>query len=100
MSHKHTPPPETAVSKFWQIVNGKGTDMIDAMTLRDYFAAKALQGLLACPMEGSELPACVGDVAEAGGDVMAAWREHFSELSYQYADAMIAARNVQAEGSP
>lgn len=43
------------------------------MTLRDYFAAKALQGLLACP--------------EVGGKV---WE--FVELAYQYADAMLKAR--------
>ena len=46
----------------------------DGMTLRDYFAAKALQGLLACP--------------EVGGKV---WE--FVELAYEYADAMLKARN-------
>lgn len=45
----------------------------DGMTLRDYFAAKALQGLLACP--------------EVRGEV---WE--FVELAYQYADAMLKAR--------
>lgn len=45
----------------------------DGMTLRDYFAAKALQGLLACP--------------EVRGKV---WE--FVELAYEYADAMLKAR--------
>jgi len=46
----------------------------DGMTLRDYFAAKALQGLLAHP--------------EVGGKV---WE--FVELAYEYADAMLKERN-------
>lgn len=45
----------------------------DGMTLRDYFAAKALQGLLACP--------------EVRGKV---WE--FVDLAYEYADAMLKAR--------
>jgi len=47
------------------------------ISLRDYFAAAALQGLLACP-----------DV-----DVNAECpRVYFAELSYEHADAMLAAR--------
>ncbi len=45
----------------------------DGMTLRDYFAAAALQGLLACENTDGE-------------------RDYFAALSYKYADAMIAAR--------
>ena len=45
----------------------------DGMSLRDYFAAKALQGLLACPeLTGSE--------------------QGFAERAYGYADAMLAER--------
>lgn len=46
----------------------------DGMSLRDYFAAKALQGLLARPsnLRGNEF---------------------FTTLSYKFADAMLKARN-------
>jgi hypothetical protein len=43
------------------------------MTLRDYFAAKAMQGLLACPL---------GDGT----------KQDFARLAYEYADAMLKAR--------
>jgi hypothetical protein len=43
------------------------------MDLRDYFAAKALQGILACDYSVDEEPAV---------------------LAYQYANAMMEARNV------
>lgn len=47
---------------------------VDGLTLRDYFAAAALQGLLAAP-----------DTAD--------WDPHeFVESSYGYADSMLAAR--------
>jgi len=45
----------------------------EGMDLRDYFAAKALQGILACDYSVEEEPA---------------------ELAYRYADAMMEARNV------
>ncbi len=50
------------------------------MSLRDYFAAAALQGLLACPTLTShpETPT-----------------EHMSEWSFKYADAMIAAKEAK-----
>lgn len=49
------------------------------MTLRDYFAAKALQGMLACPEE----PGTPDDLN---------WEKYLAELAYGYADAMLAAR--------
>ena len=46
-------------------------------TLRDYFAAKAMQGLVACPgVEGTF--------------------EAFARWSYEYADAMLKARDGKA----
>ena len=50
---------------------------LSGMTLRDYFAAKALQGLLAC--------------SEADGT-----NDDFARWAYKYADAMLKAR----DGSP
>jgi hypothetical protein len=43
------------------------------ITLRDYFAAKALQGLLACPVGEGE-------------------HEEYAKWSYEFADAMLAER--------
>ena len=58
--------------------------MAQGMTLRDYFAAKAMQGLIASPRMPS--PAAQGgfDVT----DVMVA------DLSYKMADAMLKAREA------
>lgn len=54
----------------------------DGMTLRDYFAAKALQGMLASNDE----------------DKMAAWRDasKAAAWSYLFADAMLAEREKHA----
>jgi hypothetical protein len=60
----------------------------DGMTLRDYFAAKALAGILASGL----------DHIDGGGD-NSDWRR-FSALAYRYADAMIAARHPQSPASP
>lgn len=54
-------------------IHGYGEDGRPAMTLRDYFAAKALEGMLA----DSSCNPCA-DVA--------------SEIAYNYADAMLKAR--------
>ena len=48
------------------------------MTLRDYFAAKALQGLLADPVTDDEMTC---DIAKI-----------YARCSYEYADAMLRAR--------
>ncbi len=47
----------------------------DGMTLRDYFAAKALQGLLAAPNRSGSF-------------------DEYSNDAYGYADAMLEARKV------
>ena len=47
------------------------------MTLRDYFAAKAMQGMI-----GGDWPASQSE------------QNHIAEFSYQLADAMLKARNV------
>lgn len=49
------------------------------MTLRDYFAAKAMQGLIAAP----------GNITEIDLD---AWSRTVAPFAYLAADAMIAAR--------
>ena len=54
------------------------------MTLRDYFAAKAMQAMLASP----ELMVVV-TASEALGENA---RERITTLSYKYADAMLKAR--------
>ena len=64
------------------------TDQL-GMTLRDYFAAKAMQGLIASPR--LPLPAAHG--ASDVTDVMVA------DLSYKMADAMMKAREVKNEHS-
>ena len=49
----------------------KGGELYQGMTLRDYFAAKAMQGMLADGRTGDE---------------------YVSNLAYRYADAMLKAR--------
>jgi hypothetical protein len=64
---------------------GGGLDLADpGMTLRDYFAAKALQGMLA------DLPKTL-----YGLD----WMQKTTESAYQVADAMLAARALP-HGAP
>ena len=47
------------------------------MTLRDYFAAKAMQGMLA-----------------GQGNMLVVTKEYLGETAYQYADAMMKAREA------
>jgi hypothetical protein len=56
------------------IVVGDGDQMTEGMTLRDYFAAKAVQGLL------------------SDSNIAASTKE-FAERAYEVADAMLKARN-------
>lgn len=56
-----------------QLVNGWGSE---GMTLRDYFAAKAMQGLI--EYSGQNLPPKTPD--------------RLSAMAYEYADAMLAER--------
>lgn len=76
MTHKHNGGPAFPFgqtdSMSGQLVNGWGSE---GMTLRDYFAAKAMQGALANPE--------VKETAEAR-----------SEWAYEIADAMLKAREV------
>jgi hypothetical protein len=47
-----------------------GSGAQDGMTLRDYFAAKAMQGLLACPMQPQSGPDMYARDAYALADAM------------------------------
>lgn len=49
------------------------------MTLRDYFAAKAMQGMLAAPLEDGE-------------SLRSDWQYAVAQSSYEMADAMLNAR--------
>jgi len=57
---------------------GENKTILSGISLRDYFAAAALQGLLAC----------IGTGPEAVNPLT-----YFSKRSYQYADAMLAVKN-------
>lgn len=50
---------------------------MQGMTLRDYFAAKAMQGMFA-----------------SQGNMLAVTKEYLAETSYEYADAMMKAREA------
>jgi hypothetical protein len=55
---------------------GQITTLVEGMDLRDYFAAKALQALVSIP-----------DINMS--------REEFANCAYEYANAMMEARNVK-----
>ena len=63
------------------ITDGKGKIIggSNGMTLRDYFAAKALQSLITASVTE---PGCVGPA------------DNISEYAYQFADAMMKAREA------
>jgi hypothetical protein len=73
--------PAFPVSEYVQH-NGLTIGTQEGMTLRDYFAAKAMQGMLADP-----------DTARTVRMSRRKLDEAVSELSYMFADAMIQARN-------
>jgi len=54
------------------------------MSIRDWFAGQALQGLLACPTTGNAKEDGVGDANHA---------DRWARRSYAYADAMLAERS-------
>ena len=62
-------------------------DKYNGMDLRDYFAAKAMQAMLASP----ELMEVV-TASEVLGDE---WRTRCANMSYKYADAMMEAREKE-----
>ena len=61
----------------WQIDNGETMRGHKGMTLRDYFAAKAMQGMLA-----------------SQSNMLVITKEYLAETSYEYADAMMKAREL------
>lgn len=54
----------------------------DGMTLRDYFAAKAMQGLIGCPVWRED----------AGEDIGMDASDYTAGVAYMMADAMLKAR--------
>lgn len=80
--------PAFPFSREWTDVSGNhNREECDGMTLRDYFAAKALMGMLASP----ELLQVVTSSQVAGGNVF----ERMALKSYDIADAMIKAREAK-----
>ena len=65
--------------------DGPNTWQFQGMTLRDYFAAKAMQGMLA---DSQTRESCPEDQEEK-------WMRSFARACYYFADAMIAAREKQ-----
>lgn len=63
----------------------KRAEAVGGMSLRDYFAAKAMQGQMQREKDFGKT------VREQGFDKFAA---HIAQTSYQLADAMLAARSV------
>jgi hypothetical protein len=61
------------------------TQNVSGMSLRDYFAGQALAGLLA--RSSIEVPHC-GFCRPVGNDA----GEHYADIAYRYADAMLAER--------
>lgn len=59
------------------------------MSLRDYFAAKALQGFLANPKTAEQMQAFRED-----GESFASMHGRMSNVVFQLADAMLAAREA------
>jgi hypothetical protein len=67
---------------------GEGTaQRCDGMTLRDYFAAKAMQGIYACPDHVTEPDGSGGPDPLTDSDI--------ARLAYAMADAMLHAREVK-----
>lgn len=61
---------------------GHGVPIYDGMSLRDYFAARVLQSLMMAPIDQ------FGVTGETRGQAT-------TRISYEYADAMLAAREAQ-----
>lgn len=66
-----------------------GYDITGGMTLRDYFAAKAMQGLMSgrwkSDMHGQQFDAYRADASE------------WAKSAYHFADAMLSARGTEKE---
>lgn len=76
------PAPEAAKARF----GDSNPDAFLGMSLRDYLAAKAMQGYLANAWQAQELDS----LGESAAQQMAT----VAEISYAMADAMLAARRV------
>ena len=59
---------------------------VEHMKLRDYFAAAALQGLIANNHDWEE------ERPPDGVETLGDWQRHFGRTAYEYADAMLKAR--------
>ena len=68
------------------IISNNGAYVDGGMTLRDYFAAKAMQGMLTSP----EFLVVVTADQAVGGNA----KERVSNIAFAYADAMLKAREV------
>ena len=77
-----------------QLTYGDGQTEWTGMTLRDYFAAKAMQGELAA-MQDPEGEVC-GVALDAPDETLARLAKHF----YRLADAMLLARAIGAKVKP
>jgi hypothetical protein len=67
---------------------GFASSYISGMTLRDYFAAKAMQSLIAgCMAQGGHIMKHTPE-----GQLVVPGRQGIPPLAYEYADAMLEAR--------
>ena len=65
---------------------GQPNDCNEGMTLRDYFAAKAMQGLVATDFT---------DTADRNGNDGESYVSYIARASYHLADAMLAVREAK-----
>ena len=68
--------------KAFPIANMEGSEEFLGMDLRDYFAAKAMQGMMSDP-----------DHQLGAWDNYVNWHKNLTSQAYQIADAMMKARN-------
>ncbi len=67
----------------------------DGMTLRDYFAGQAMQGILASYSDIERMRMAAEGWKKSGENT---FEEYLSSMSYQQADAMIKERMKEASG--
>jgi hypothetical protein len=70
---------------------GNSTGYFPGLSMRDYFAAKALQGILASPDERS----IQGGTADEVEAMRTKWIEQDAMAAYRYSDAMLKAREAK-----
>lgn len=66
----------------------KGVQFPEDLSLRDYFAAKAMQGIIASETQGEGLM-----LPRQGGEQNPSYYLRNAQLAYEIADAMLRARN-------